>query len=37
VNDADLVDLLQAWCGPASAMHRILVDNPGQLYGFDGC
>lgn len=37
VNDADLVDLLEAWCGSASAMHRVLSDNPGQLYGFDHC
>lgn len=35
VNDAALVDLLQAWCGDdASLMDRILVDNPAKLYGF---
>lgn len=35
VNDAALVDLLQAWCGDdASLMDRILVDNPARLYGF---
>ncbi len=35
VNDADLVDLLQAWTeSDASAMDRILVDNPARLYGF---
>lgn len=36
VNDADLVDLLQAWSGTDEAMDRILVDNPARLYGFDG-
>jgi len=35
VNDADLVDLLQAWAGSEAAMDRILVDNPARLYGFD--
>jgi len=35
VDDAALVDLLQAWCGgDASLMDRILVDNPARLYGF---
>lgn len=34
VNDADLVDLLQAWAGTEALMDRILVDNPAQLYGF---
>lgn len=34
VNDADLVDLLQAWAGMDAAMDRILVDNPARLYGF---
>ena len=34
VNDADLVDLLQQWCGSEAAMDRILVDNPARLYGF---
>lgn len=37
VNDADLVDLLQAWCGSTAVMDRILVDNPAQLYGFGFC
>lgn len=36
VNDADLVDLLQAWAGTDEAMDRILVNNPARLYGFDG-
>ena len=35
VNDADLVDLLQAWAGSDAAMDGILVDNPARLYGFD--
>lgn len=35
VNDADLVDLLQAWAGSDAAVDRILVDNPARLYGFD--
>ncbi len=35
VNDADLMDLLQAWAGSDAAMDRILVDNPARLYGFD--
>ncbi|KRC15584.1 amidohydrolase [Acidovorax sp. Root219] len=34
VNDADLVDLLQAWVVTDAAMDRILVDNPARLYGF---
>ena len=37
VNDTDLVDLLQAWCGATAVMDRILVDNPAQLYGFGHC
>lgn len=35
VNDAGLLDLLQAWSGSDAAMDRILVANPAQLYGFD--
>lgn len=34
VNDASLVDLLQAWCGAEAVMDRILVENPARLYGF---
>lgn len=37
VNDTDLVDLLQAWCGATAVMDRILEDNPAQLYGFGFC
>ena len=34
VNDANLVDVLRAWCGSDTVMDRILVDNPERLYGF---
>ncbi len=35
VNDADLLDVLRAWCaGDDAMMDRILVDNPARLYGF---
>lgn len=34
VNDAGLLDLLQAWSDSPAAMDRILVDNPARLYGF---
>ena len=34
VNDAELVDVLRAWCGSDAVMDRILVDNPARLYGF---
>lgn len=35
VNDADLADVLTAWCdGSTAARDRILVDNPAKLYGF---
>ncbi len=34
VNDAGLLDLLQAWTDSPAAMDRILVDNPARLYGF---
>jgi D-galactarolactone isomerase len=32
--DADLLQLLNHWAPDASAVERILVDNPCQLYGF---
>lgn len=32
--DADLLDLLARWAPGTQACHRILVDNPRQLYGF---
>ncbi len=34
VNDADLLDVLRAWCGSDAAMDAVLVDNPARLYGF---
>src|SRR3546814_9852084 len=34
VNDANLVDLLHDWCETKAVLQRVLVDNPGQLYGF---
>jgi predicted TIM-barrel fold metal-dependent hydrolase len=34
VDDADLVDVLLAWCGNDETVRRVLVDNPGRLYGF---
>jgi len=32
--DRDLLDLLRNWAPDTAAFHRILVDNPQQLYGF---
>lgn len=34
VDDADLVDVLLAWCGNDDNLQRVLVDNPERLYGF---
>jgi len=34
VNDADLADVLAAWCQSVDARDRVLVDNPAKLYGF---
>ena len=34
VNDADLADVLAAWCPSVAVRSRILVDNPAKLYGF---
>lgn len=31
----DLRQLLSDWCGSDALIHRILVDNPATLYGFD--
>jgi predicted TIM-barrel fold metal-dependent hydrolase len=36
VNDADLLDVLRAWCGSDAALDGILVANPARLYGFPG-
>nr|WP_255428044.1 amidohydrolase family protein [Ramlibacter cellulosilyticus] len=35
VDDADLVDVLLAWCGTGDTLQRVLVDNPRRLYGFE--
>jgi hypothetical protein len=35
VDDADLVDVLLAWCASHDTLRRVLVENPQQLYGFD--
>jgi len=35
VDDADLVDVLLAWCGSDATLQRVLVENPRRLYGFD--
>ncbi len=35
VDDADLANVLMAWCGSAAVRDRILVDNPARLYGFE--
>ena len=34
VDDADLVDVLLAWCGNEETLQQVLVDNPRRLYGF---
>ena len=34
VDDAQLIDLLALWSPDARTRHRILVDNPAELYGF---
>jgi len=33
-NDGDLLDLLSTWVPNENSRHRILVDNPAELYGF---
>jgi 2-pyrone-4,6-dicarboxylate lactonase len=33
-NDGDLVDLISTWVPDESVRHRMLVDNPAELYGF---
>lgn len=35
VNDADLANVLLAWCGSDETVRRVLVENPQRLYGFD--
>ncbi|MCK1541148.1 amidohydrolase family protein [Bradyrhizobium sp. 179] len=34
VDDAHLLSLLSSWTGDATALRKILVDNPARLYGF---
>ena len=34
VDDADLVDVLLAWCGTQDTLEQVLVRNPQRLYGF---
>lgn len=34
-NDGDIADLLGAWLPDATTRHRVLVENPTRLYGFD--
>lgn len=33
-DDAQLLNLLDAWRPPSTSMQRLLVDNPARLYGF---
>lgn len=33
-DDALLVDLFASWCGEATVVRKIMVDNPAMLYGF---
>jgi predicted TIM-barrel fold metal-dependent hydrolase len=35
-DDGELLDLLLDWAPDETVRHRILVDNPTQLYGFGG-
>ncbi len=35
-NDGDLCDILKSWAGSEQLLHKVLVDNPRRLYGFDG-
>lgn len=35
VDDADLVDVLLAWCWTQDLLEQVLVRNPRRLYGFD--
>jgi 2-pyrone-4,6-dicarboxylate lactonase len=34
-NDGDLMDLLASWVTDAGLRHKVLVENPAHLYGFD--
>lgn len=33
-NDGDLVDLIADWIPDEATRHKVLVDNPTELYGF---
>ena len=35
-NDADIADLVTNWLPDDAIRHRVLVENPARLYGFDG-
>ena len=35
-NDADIADMLTNWLPDEAIRHRVLVENPARLYGFDG-
>jgi predicted TIM-barrel fold metal-dependent hydrolase len=35
-DDGKLLDLLYDWAPDAKQLHRILVENPAELYGFEG-
>ena len=35
MNVGDLLDLLAEWVPDEADRHRVLVDNPARLYGFD--
>jgi len=34
-NDGDLVDVIPTYAADADTQHKLLVDNPARLYGFD--
>ncbi len=34
-DDSELFDLLHTWTGSDTLRHRVLVDNPAELYGFN--
>jgi predicted TIM-barrel fold metal-dependent hydrolase len=34
IDDGVMLDLLAEWCGDATSLRAVLVDNPARLYGF---
>ena len=34
-DDADLLETLLDWADAEAMRHKVLVDNPARLYGFD--